>query len=54
MPATSGSMLSEHWDGTAADAAVAAMHHSRARARSAAAQAKQAATAGATPRLGGR
>jgi hypothetical protein len=33
--------LSEHWDGTAADAALAALHHSRERALSAAAQAKQ-------------
>jgi hypothetical protein len=37
--------LSEHWDGTAADAALACMRDSRERARSAAAQAKQAGTA---------
>jgi hypothetical protein len=37
--------LSEHWDGTAADAALASMRHSREWARSAAAQAKQTGTA---------
>jgi hypothetical protein len=33
--------LSEHWDGTAAEAALACMNHSRERALSAAAQAKR-------------
>jgi hypothetical protein len=37
--------LAEHWDGTAAEAALAAMRRSRERARSAAAQAKQTGTA---------
>jgi hypothetical protein len=37
--------LSEHWDGTAADAAQACMRHSRERALSAAARAKRAGAA---------
>jgi hypothetical protein len=43
--------LSEHWDGTAADAALACMRLSRERARSAAAQAKR--TGAALTWLGG-
>jgi hypothetical protein len=43
--------LSEHWDGTAADAALACMRHSRERALSAAARAKR--TGAALTWLGG-
>ena len=40
-----GRLLSEHWDGTAADAAQAWMRHSREQALNAAAQAKETAAA---------